>query len=571
MVAAPSKPVEAALEDLVGEALRFDAARRAADTDNPAPAVAEVPQEQPQAEEQQFAADQPQPAPKSSPQSPPEPVSEHTVEATPEPEPEVMAAPTDLQTTRDSSRKKPDRPATKAQAAPELFWTFTAVPVAVIGEPTSDNRILGHEVELSFRQPPLALQWQRQASEGHQDSYTIGVIEDIHREDDHVKISGYLLNTPEAEEAQNLIRHGVSNPSVDLAGAEWHFTDKDGEKLTPDRLMEYLEAGNPLYRKITKGEIVGTTLVAMPAFGTVRFTLDDERQPRDLGLVASAAAGFKPRVYNHRLFEDPKLARQTHLTMDDDGRIFGHMAVFGQCHRSVQSDCVYVPRSPSGYAHFHTSPMVRLDDGRRISVGRLTAGGGHADPRLKPAPAAAHYDDVGTCFALVRAGEDEHGIWVSGVAAPGASPEIIEQGLSAPLSGDWRNFGQGLDLIAVLAVNTPGYAVLGVDDDDGIPATLVASVGPAPRAGHRGLTVTRADIKRWIKEAFSELQLPDPAPAVVVADAEPTTAKQVSAPEASGPDVELGELAADEPPLETNGDGRSPNELILDMLAQAGL
>ena len=120
--------------------------------------------------------------------------------------------------------------------------------------------------------------------------------------------------------------------------------------------------------------------------------------------------------------------------------------------------------------------------------------------------AAAHYDNTGSCFALVRVGEDAHGVWFSGVAAPWATPEQIAQGIASPLSGDWRDFGQGLDLIAALAVNTPGFAARGRDDDQGRPIALVASVGPSPRprTATAAAGVSREDIKAVVAEALRE-------------------------------------------------------------------
>jgi hypothetical protein len=84
---------------------------------------------------------------------------------------------------------------------------------------------------------------------------------------------------------------------------------------------------------------------------------------------------------------------------------------------------------------------------------------------------------------LVRVGEDKHGVWFSGVAAPWATAEQVEMGLSAPLSGDWRDFGSGLELVAALAVNTPGFSARGRSDDQGRPLALVASLGPVDDGG----------------------------------------------------------------------------------------
>lgn len=360
------------------------------------------------------------------------------------------------------------------------FRTFTDAVIALTGTPTSDGRMLSSDIELTFRTFPLPLMWCKQSTEGHLDSFTVGVIEDARVEDGTVVASGYLLNTSEADEAADQIAHGVTGPSVDLAAAEWVLTDVHGAEPTADTIDS--DTMLELYQTITKAELIGTTLVATPAFGDTTLALNTTRESRDVALVASAADEFRPRVYDHRLFENPGLTGPTLPTMGDDGRIYGHLACFGQCHRSIQSECVVVPRSATDYAHFHTSPAVRLDNGTRLPVGRLTVGTGHASERLAPRPAAAHYDNTGTCFALVRVGEDKHGVWFSGVAAPWATAEQVEMGLSAPLSGDWRDFGSGLELVAALSVNTPGFAARGRSDDQGRPLALVASLGPVEEA-----------------------------------------------------------------------------------------
>jgi hypothetical protein len=381
----------------------------------------------------------------------------------------------------------------------ETFRTFTNAVIALVGQPTSDGRMLAQSIDLSFRSFPLPLMWCKQSKEGHSDSYTVGVIESAALNGGTVVASGYLLNTAEADEAANELAHGVSSPSVDLASAEWVFTDSSGVELAEDASPD-----TPMFMTFTKAELIGTTLVATAAFGDTKLSLNDQREPREVALVASAAEEFRPKVYDHRLFENPNLTGPTMPTMGVDGRIYGHLAVFGQCHRSVQTECVMVPRSPSDYTHFHTSPAIRLDNGQRLPVGRLTVGTGHADPRLGAAPAAAHYDNTGTCFALVRVGEDSHGVWFSGVPAPWATPDQVEQGVSSPLSGDWRNLGQGLDLVAALAVNTPGFSARGRDDDQGQPLALVASVGPVVKPGHKHTGLTRTQIKEAVLEALME-------------------------------------------------------------------
>jgi len=378
------------------------------------------------------------------------------------------------------------------------FRTFTDSVVAFIGTPTSDGRMLAKGISLTFRAFPLPLMWMKQGADGHTAAYTVGVIESAEQREDTVVASGYLLNTPEADEAADQLAHGVTRPSVDLAAATWIATDADGCEITEDADVE-------AFMTMTEAELIGTTLVATPAFGDTAIELNHYRESRDVALVAAAADEFRPRVYDHRLFDNPNLPGPTLPTMGDDGRVYGHLACFGECHRSIQSECVIAPRSRSEYAHFHTSPALRLDDGARLPVGRLTVGTGHAHSGASPRAAAAHYDNTGTCFALVRVGEDAHGIWFSGVAAPWATTAQIEQGLSSPLSGDWRDFGQGLELVAALAVNTPGFAARGRSDEQGRPIALVAALGPTedmPSARIEAFSVE--DIKTAVKDALAE-------------------------------------------------------------------
>lgn len=403
----------------------------------------------------------------------------------------------------------------------EMYRTFTDQPLAMIGTPTSDGRLIASDVDLTVRECPLPLMWMKQTGSGyggHTEAYTVGVIESAKLGSDGTVISGsgYMLNTPEADEASQELAHGITAPSVDLGATEWKLTDADGEEISEEDWWE-MPMDAEVYQTITAAELIGTTLVATPAFGSTKLALDAERQSRNVAVVASAAQDFRPRMYPAAMFADPKLTGPTLPTMDDSGRIFGHLACFGECHRSIQSKCVMAPRSKSNYSQFHTSPAVRLDDGTCVPVGRLTVGTGHAPDWHPGAAAMSHYDNTGTCFALVRVGEDSHGIWFSGVAHPTATAEQIESGITAPLSGDWRDFGAGLELVAALAVNTPGFAARGRDHSDGRPATLVASLGPSPisKTAQRGHDMTLDDIRRAVIEGIAASKHADDAMALL--------------------------------------------------------
>lgn len=360
----------------------------------------------------------------------------------------------------------------------ETFLTFSGY-IGKLGVPTSDRRILAADIKLSMREFPHPMAWQKQAVGGHYDSYTVGVVEESKIDGDRVWASGYFLNSPEAMEAADQVRHKVSAPSLDLAAAEYIFTDENGDKIEGDLFDWWEENGDP-YTYFTEAEQTGFTLVQTPAFDGIDITIGP-RETRDLAVVASVTE-LKIKTYDPELFSDPKLPGPTRPTMNQTtGRIYGHLAEWGHILRGGEDP---VPHNYNGYANFHTS-QVMLDNGKQLSVGRLTVQGGHAPttPGLSVATARAHYDNVCTAFGLVRVGEDAHGIWFSGVPAPGVDPETFQQGMTAPLSGDWRDAGRGLDMIAAHSVNSPGFPIYSAaTGPDGREVALVASLGPSRKS-----------------------------------------------------------------------------------------
>ncbi|MBO0820276.1 MAG: hypothetical protein J2P26_05440 [Nocardiopsaceae bacterium] len=195
-------------------------------------------------------------------------------------------------------------------------------------------------------------------------------------------------------------------------------------------------------------------------------------------LTAAGGAAPPPAAW----FTDPHLDGPTPLHVTDEGRVYGHLATWETCHTGYTGSCVTPPRSSSGYAFFHTG-AVRTDDGEDLPVGVLVAGTDHAPLEAGHAAAAAHYAHTGAALAAVRAGEDAHGIWVAGALLPDAGDTGVATLRRAPLSGDWRVIGGRQELVAALAVNTPGFPIprtrTGADD---VPHAVVAAgaLPPAP-------------------------------------------------------------------------------------------
>jgi hypothetical protein len=174
--------------------------------------------------------------------------------------------------------------------------------------------------------------------------------------------------------------------------------------------------------------------------------------------MAALMAGAAPVAPPKEWFADPKLTGPTPLHIGDDGRVYGHVAVWDTCHVGIGDSCVKPPKSLTSYAYFHTGELV-TDDGGRTAVGRLTYGGGHAQTNLGYRAAAEHYDRTSNLGALVRAGEDAYGIWVAGTVAPDADDAAVRAMRAAPLSGDWRRIGGNLEMVAALHVNTAGFPI----------------------------------------------------------------------------------------------------------------
>lgn len=173
-----------------------------------------------------------------------------------------------------------------------------------------------------------------------------------------------------------------------------------------------------------------------------------------LHLVASVQA---PTVPPLDWFSDPGLIAPSPIVVTEEGRFFGHLAAWGTCHIGIDGVCIEPPPSNNDYASFKQGSV--MTDKGLIPCGVITMETGHADVKMRARPAMAHYDNTGTQAALVNIGEDEHGIWVAGCVMPDLDDVQIMKMRAAALSGDWRDIGGNLELVAALEVNTPGFPI----------------------------------------------------------------------------------------------------------------
>lgn len=198
-------------------------------------------------------------------------------------------------------------------------------------------------------------------------------------------------------------------------------------------------------------------------------------------------------------FQDPKLQGVTPLTITADGRIYGHGATWDTCHTGFGNVCRTPPRE--GTHDYYRLGEVLCKDGSRVACGTITLGTGHASTMgITAANAIEHYDNTGTAVADVVSGEDDHGIWLAGAVRPGVTAQQIRTLMGAKLSGDWRKIQGKLRLVAMLAVNTPGFPIprLSTGVQNGHQFSLVAA----------GLVPDQAELDAAReREAVAELKL----------------------------------------------------------------
>lgn len=342
--------------------------------------------------------------------------------------------------------------------------------------PTGDGRMLAPD-SLQFDQLPVPFRWVRSDVGAHDGAEVVGRVLEVWREGDDIRASGdFDLGSDVGLEALRQVEEGLTTGvSVDLDDVDVELrivADLLGEDepvseepaVDPDGRVTVgrMDADDELY-VIVSARLRALTLVATPAIAEAHIELaKKDKDDKDDYSAIVASSGARPSV---EWFRAPQLSEPTPLQVTEDGRLFGHIALWGSCHVGYGSECVSPPPSPSSYAYFRTGSVV-TKEGHEVPTGRITMDTVHAGRRLGPADTAAHYDHTGLAVADVAAGEDKHGIWIAGWIRPGVSDEQKAVLQASSLSGDWRRIGGALELVSVLAVNTPGFP---------IPRALVAS------------------------------------------------------------------------------------------------
>lgn len=189
--------------------------------------------------------------------------------------------------------------------------------------------------------------------------------------------------------------------------------------------------------------------------------------------IMSIIAGAYPVNPPSKWFVNPVLANLTPLTIDDSGRVFGHIAAWHTSHIGMAGG-VKPPRSKTNYAYYQTG-VLKCDDSKFVDVGQITLTGGHAPLNAGVSQAVAHYDNTASAIMDVSAGEDKHGIWVAGALRPDVTEEQLRSIRASSVSGDWRPINGKLELVAICAVNAPGFPIPRARVASGAPIAIVAA------------------------------------------------------------------------------------------------
>ncbi|MFF8716168.1 hypothetical protein ACF07T_32755 [Streptomyces sp. NPDC015184] len=384
-------------------------------------------------------------------------------------------------------------PATVA-VADDGTWTGT---IALVNEWSADSRMLtlGEGAEIDVRPLPLPVTVQYITGPGH-DGATVGLmtLDEVWQDEHRVMGRGRIdLDDPQGAALARKIRGGFFrfvSADIDRADGRIVCVDEDGQPVDGcDPVDSGMDAGE-LY---TRWRIMGASLLAHPAFPEAQIglaaaalavddeempeVLDDEDEPSACVRLDEETGAWMPAdcdedgavpaeapeeavvaaAFRHdnwlpptEWFRNPKLTEPTKVHIGEDGRIVGHLALWGVPHVSYQGRKIFAPKSPTKYERFHARPIHTTEG--LVEVGPLAMDTDHARLGAPAKQAVKHYETTGSIAGAVRCGEDTYGIWVSGALLPDITDDQRLRLSLADYSGDWRDEGLGVDLKAALAV-----------------------------------------------------------------------------------------------------------------------
>lgn len=387
----------------------------------------------------------------------------------------------------------------------------------VEGVATGDGRKIEKNA-LSWGDGPWPLMAVLETTEGHDGATLVGRIDSIVRNESNQIEFAATLDGERGGEVARLVKEQMLNGiSADLDDVTGTLQTANGKEIsTLDDLIEADGNGEELINVALKARVRAGTITPLPAFVETQLQLvespqEDATSGEEPELVTASVTKIESKLPPIEWFQDPGFTESTDLHIEDR-HIYGHIALWGTCHIGINGACMMPPKTQQDYSQFlRHSVKTWCEDCERselVRTGPLTAAPGHAPTRnVGLETVKAHYDDITYGFADVTIGEDQYGIWVNGKVRDTATEAQVQNFRASGLSGDWRRIDGNLELVAVLAVNTPGYPIVkgplahvaSAENGEMIQDSLIS----APRyfAGHSS---TSDDI-RVLKEATLQL------------------------------------------------------------------
>lgn len=375
--------------------------------------------------------------------------------------------------------------------------------LVVEGIATGDGREFAPD-SLVWADLPIPLRRNIEDSHGGEPRTTavmVGNIDHIWRDGEKIMGQGrFDMNGEHGKEAYRCVAEGfVKGISVDVDD----IGDSDVELVFPEGASED-DMVFPEKVLFHAGRIRAATLCDIQAFVEAFITLaedeitDDPPAEVTEAVTAGATVISEPKS---EWFQNPNLSLPTPITITAEGRVYGHAAMWGECHIGMEGVCVTAPYEDS-HPYYMTGEL-QCADGKTVAVGQLTVGTGHAPLNATATRAAEHYDNTGSAVADVAVGNDDHGIWIAGAIRPDApATKVRDLRAAGQLSGDWRRIGGQLRLVGLLAVNVPGFPVpkLQTRVASGAPLALVAAGKPVILRMHESDDEAEKRALRVLKE-----------------------------------------------------------------------
>jgi hypothetical protein len=386
------------------------------------------------------------------------------------------------------------------QQMPEgMGWKVHWPSLGTMDKMTSDGRFL-ESAGGGVRELPRTVYAQHVNTFGHEQAMVAGRMDVVELDDEtgNIEAWGWLLddevgNTTARYIASQALRHN----SMDLNDCKvtWALDDTDDLEV----VMIFNEwnvgattiLGKPAFADSTV-ELVNDEVMASFRDGTLTIECPltiTFLEVCDVDVTASLATA-DPTMVAWADFHQPEPDHPQKITIDPDGRIAGHLALWDSIH-----DGYLIPRKPprprDNYASFNQAgPLTELG---HVETGPIFFAGGHPKQPLGGRDPFEAYGSVENCWGDVRVIEGRFGPWLSGRVRPGVSDEVLYAARASRISGHWV----GDALRAIVSVNVPAFNVpgSGLADTgttfgaDGELLEMVASFPPERQPVERQVTL----------------------------------------------------------------------------------